>query len=500
MTKEGPHLHRETESPCHVRGLAEFIVRLLERYPGLSRAAALRLAGLPSERSTEPETTNPGDSMIELPRVVTLVDGSCHVSTASYRLAAVQVERVPPEALSARLASRHEVTTRLTAFVARMPPGTAVEMHWIGLPSLDPYFPGTVEIRLDVHGRADRLAASIELCLENSFRLMRHAAAFWPSAEFQPSLNAAMPPFVPCGCLRITRRRERIHLARPFEKAIRSNIGFAAESLPVGGGNSEAALSVRHTFPWIASGDDATALAQALLASPVPLWITVRLSPAGNCNCVGARMEADLAACEDFLAGQGGRESHLLQQTAALREVILERACLIREPALRTSVLLRAPGAPRIAAAVLIGQAISGDFSRNSARNPFFGGYCVRNSRPSRGLVSSRLTKRRLCRQQRRPAHSACPCSPVWIRTASPRVEMRRYPRYSLPGRSRERHLPRRKYSPRRHPTGSCRYRTTIEARVCPRHDWDRQVDSTEEHGAPGPASGSRRGCNRSAR
>ena len=321
--------------------------------------------------------------MIELPRVVTLVGGSCHVSTASYALAAIQVERVPPEALSERLASRHEATTRLAAFIARMPAGSAVELHWIGLPSLDPYFPGTVEIRLDVCGRADRSAASIELCLENSFRLMRHAATFWPSAEFQPTPDAAMPPFVPCGCLRITRRRERIRLAQPFEKAICSNIGFAAGSCPVGGGGSEAAPSVKHTFPWIASGDDATALAQALLASPVPLWITVRLSPAGNCNCVCARMEADLAACEDFLAGQGGRESRLLRQTAALREVILERACLLREPALRTSVLLRAPGAPPLAAAVLIGQAVSGDFSRNSARNPFLGGYCVRNSRPS---------------------------------------------------------------------------------------------------------------------
>lgn len=318
-----------------------------------------------------------------MPRVTTASHGKHHAATASYSLAAIQVERIPPEALPARLAAQHEATTRLTAFVARMPTRSVIELHWIGRPSLDPGRPGKLEIRLDVHGRADRSAASIELCLENTFRLMRHAAAFWPSAEFRPIPDAAMPPFVPCGCLRITRRRERIHLARPFEKAIHSSIGFAAVSCPVGGGGSEAATSVRHTFPWIASGDDATAMAQALLASPVPLWITVRLSPAGNCNCVGARMEADLAACEDFLAGHGGRESHLLQQAAALREVILERACLLREPALRTSVLVRAPGAPPLAAAVLIGQAVSGDFSRSSARNPFLGGYCVRNSRPS---------------------------------------------------------------------------------------------------------------------
>jgi hypothetical protein len=61
MTKEVPCLRRETESPCHVPGLAEFIVRLLERYPGLSRAAALRLAGLPLESSTEAEMTKPGN-------------------------------------------------------------------------------------------------------------------------------------------------------------------------------------------------------------------------------------------------------------------------------------------------------------------------------------------------------------------------------------------------------------------------------------------------------
>jgi len=61
---------------------------------------------------------------------------------------------------------------------------------------------------------AERRDAAIELCLESSFRLLRHAPVFWPNSEFAPHPGLAAPP--PAGVV----------IAGAASKRILCNIGF----------------------------------------------------------------------------------------------------------------------------------------------------------------------------------------------------------------------------------------------------------------------------------
>ena len=337
--------------------------------------------------------------MTGLPRVAVVSDSRCFVATASFRLAALQVERIVPEALSSRLAARHEGGIRLAALVARMPVATTVELHWIGSPSLDPARPGTVNIRVDLHARAGGRTAAVEACLANSFAFFRQAEIFWPFAEFEPWAGPAAP-FAPASCIRIGRRHEWIHLERPFEGP-RHDFGFAPTDARPGSSTADSPV-VRHTFPWVPSWDDASPLAAAMLASSVPLWVSIRVAPVGAPACAAARIETDLASCERFLISGGA--AFLQQQTAALRDAILDRACLLREPALRVGVLLRAPGPTPLAVAVLAGQTFTGEYARGSCRSPFLGGFAFRRFQPCRAVCPDSALEN----DPMSPAEAAC--------------------------------------------------------------------------------------------
>jgi hypothetical protein len=112
----------------------------------------------------------------------------------------------------------------------------------------------------------------------------------------------------------------------------------------------------------------------------VSQWIVVRLSSGTNADNVRvsmARIETTIRECERFLGTAPADQLTLTGQTLALRDVCLARISQLRENALRGAVLLLSPGPAEEAIANIVGQSLSGDFTRGGASNPYQGGFDV---------------------------------------------------------------------------------------------------------------------------
>ena len=252
----------------------------------------------------------------------------------------------------------------------------------------------------------------MERCLGSALSLRALLVVLFPNAEFVPvedpaELKAVLRPFRPAAWLAVTRRRERLPLASPYEPA-GGPLGFESRMpSPVACG------AVDHLYPWVPVPDDWCVLTDTWLAYPAPLWMVARFGNGGK----AVNPEASISACEQILACAPHDQTALAQRAAALRDVAVTRAAALAEGALRGAVLLgffdTAPRCPRSGSSGVgracphrMGLCDGTDVSIQVGARDLAGqgvGACVAGG--ANGHGSSRRGKKRRIRRARGPDH-----------------------------------------------------------------------------------------------
>jgi hypothetical protein len=118
-------------------------------------------------------------------------------------------------------------------------------------------------------------------------------------------------------------------------------------------------------------------LLRSLLGHPTPQHIVIRLSGDAHLEETIENLESTVRTCEQFLASAPADQVTLSGQIHMIRDAALQRILQLGEGALSGAVLLFSPGPPDEALACVLGQSISGDFTRAATGNPYCGGFDV---------------------------------------------------------------------------------------------------------------------------
>jgi len=303
-------------------------------------------------------------------------------AAAGFALSAIEAERAYPERgrlpdPSERLRQAHRNNVRFLELLSEWQGPFSFELHCHSRPSLDTAEPGRIRIGVELHVAAPDRTGAVERALSNSLLLEAMLGAFWSHADFSPIQAAEefqqyFAPFQPGCCVQIHRRVRELSLACPFLESSRP-LGFRnTEKAP-----AEPPDTVRHVFPWVPVLDDWSLLLETLLQYPAPQWIVVRVGNAAEPAPTIRELESILYRCEHSLASARGDQVTLTGQIQAIREVTLLQMARLGESALRTAVLLFAPGQVDEVVAAVLGQSISGDLTRGQSGSLYQGGFTI---------------------------------------------------------------------------------------------------------------------------
>jgi len=266
----------------------------------------------------------------------------------------------------------HGRNVRLLHVLSQWGSPLVLELHLVSHPSLDSDQPGRVHLGILCHVVGRNEDEVIEAGLSHSVRLERLLETFWPHAEFKPVATDQFVeyfhPFHPGSCVLIGRRKARVSLSQPIQFQMHS-IGFSSvHEEPQKCIRSQDPAALNHVFPWVApAGEDWSLLFDALLRTPTPRWIVVRMEITHNVGITDRSLnevENVVTACERFLACGSLRQEMLTGQAQAIREVGLKRLSQIAEGTLRGAILLFAPGATDRVTASILGQSVTCDHVR----------------------------------------------------------------------------------------------------------------------------------------
>jgi hypothetical protein len=119
-------------------------------------------------------------------------------------------------------------------------------------------------------------------------------------------------------------------------------------------------------------------LLQSLLRNATPQHVVIRVSGnAARLEETIKSLESTVRICEQFLGSASADQVTLSGQIHMIRDAALQRISQLGEGALSGAVLLFSPGPPEEALAGVLGQSISGDFTRAATENPYCGGFDV---------------------------------------------------------------------------------------------------------------------------
>lgn len=264
--------------------------------------------------------------------------------------------------MAERLVSRHRATTRMLHAFSRWSVPASLELRLASHPSLDCSVPGNITVSLRLQCSAPEQKLALELCLAQFLSLRALLEAFWPHTEWQPVQDELASAGVgSLSCITILRRKRDVAITRPFVAATHSpGFGSPAATTNVRPAHAE------HSFSWVPSWEDGSALLEALIAYPAPLVVSARVSNQAEAFGALAGLENSVETCERILSAGPSNQVALLGQVQLLRDAALLQTGHLGDGALRCELLLLSPGPADEGLAAVLGQYVTGDSTSGS--------------------------------------------------------------------------------------------------------------------------------------
>ena len=311
------------------------------------------------------------------PKVTTDRTNSGWGAYAAVTLRAIDWEGFHAEGqtIAERLVSRHRATSRMLHAFSRWSVPASLELRLASHPSLDCSVPGNITVSLRLHCSAPEQKLALELCLAQFLSLRALLEAFWPHTEWQPVQDELASAGVgSLSCITILRRKRDVAITRPFLAATHSpGFGSPAAMTNVRPAHAE------HSFSWVPSWEDGSALLEALMAYPAPLIVSARISNQAEASGALSGLENSVETCERILSAGLSNQVGLLGQVQLLRDAALLQTGHLGDGALRCELLLLSPGPADEGLAAVLGQYVTGDSTSGSLQ----GGFDTRVVNPS---------------------------------------------------------------------------------------------------------------------
>lgn len=278
----------------------------------------------------------------------------------------------------------HDSRVAFLKAVAEWPEDTTLELHISARPDLGHMPKGKVFVTIGVRCFSDTKAGAREAIITRFLQLKAFLPAHFPEAEFSPirhtgALRARLHPFVPTHAVALTRRREAISLAKPFETR---GTGFGVPLDTYKSSDDQA----MHTFPWVPSYSDWRPLIDFLLWQIDPMWVLIRIRSGAITESQQTRLSETIETCEAYLTKTKVCKTVLTQKAEKLRDLSLERLVEMHARGLRVGVFMLARHPIDSAAASVLGQSITEGYNRNDKRGLLRGGFVSKPITVDKGL------------------------------------------------------------------------------------------------------------------